>query len=290
MLTALTDRMHLWSDCTQRVWRRSVCVLLSVLHLFFLTLRFVSFRFLSPSPPLHTPTHASPMDQTTGSALPGTPIPSSFTFNSSSFRRSYAEPSSSSSSSSAPSHKPPTSAYLRDDFERQRHQRQNQEIIRLCALKSIQIRQSEAKLSELENENLDLRTALRNAKRKLETNIDKPPSLSPPQHGRERSSAEDGSGIYSTPYLAKQGRAVSPEECSGIDNSRYEEEFDQEQELANQHGRGFKRHRTRSSESSFSSMQFLLSKLDQVQTVFEVTQVHTPFLYRTFTLKEVTPG
>ncbi|KAK3808574.1 MAG: hypothetical protein J3Q66DRAFT_417127 [Benniella sp.] len=207
------------------------------------------------------------MDQTTGSTLPGTPIPSSFTFNSSSFRRSYAEPSS--SSSSAPSHEPPTSAYLGDDFERQRHQRQNQEIIRLCALKSIQIRQSEAKLSELENENLDLRTALRNAKRKLETNIDKPPSLSPPRHGRERPSAEDGSGIYSAPYLAKQGRAVSPDEYSGIDNSRYEEEFDQEQEFANQHGRGFKRNRTRSSEPSFSSKQFLLSKLDQVQTVFQ---------------------
>ncbi|KAG0074344.1 hypothetical protein BGZ93_011016 [Podila epicladia] len=44
--------------------------------------------------------------------------------------------------------------------ERQRHLRQNQEIIRLCSLKSIQARQLQEKMNQLERDNLDLRLAL----------------------------------------------------------------------------------------------------------------------------------
>ncbi|KAG0329687.1 hypothetical protein BG004_002280 [Podila humilis] len=53
-------------------------------------------------------------------------------------------------------------------LERQRHQRQNQEIIRLCSLKSIQARQLQEKLSHLERDNLDLRLALGRKDREVE--------------------------------------------------------------------------------------------------------------------------
>ncbi|KAG0034925.1 hypothetical protein BGZ82_005536 [Podila clonocystis] len=44
--------------------------------------------------------------------------------------------------------------------ERQRHLRQNQEIIRLCSLKSIQARQLQEKINQVERDNLELRLAL----------------------------------------------------------------------------------------------------------------------------------
>jgi hypothetical protein len=53
------------------------------------------------------------------------------------------------------------------DLERQRHLRQNQEIIRLCSLKSIQIRQSEARLSQLESENISLRATMNRMRHEL---------------------------------------------------------------------------------------------------------------------------
>lgn len=54
------------------------------------------------------------------------------------------------------------------ETERQRHLRQNQDIIRLLSLKSIQIRRSEAEISQLERTNLELTVALHRAQRDLQ--------------------------------------------------------------------------------------------------------------------------
>lgn len=60
--------------------------------------------------------------------------------------------------------------------ERQRHLRQNQEIIRLCSLKSIQARQLQDKMNQLERDNLDLRLALSRKDREAKISKDQSPS------------------------------------------------------------------------------------------------------------------
>lgn len=54
------------------------------------------------------------------------------------------------------------------ETERQRHLRQNQDIIRLLSLKSMQIRRSEAEISQLERTNLQLTVALHRAQREMQ--------------------------------------------------------------------------------------------------------------------------
>ena len=54
------------------------------------------------------------------------------------------------------------------ETERQRHLRQNQDIIRLVSLKSLQIRRSEEEISQLERTNLELTVALHRARRELQ--------------------------------------------------------------------------------------------------------------------------
>ncbi|KAK5815357.1 hypothetical protein F5H01DRAFT_345602 [Linnemannia elongata] len=65
-----------------------------------------------------------------------------------------------------PTQRPPCHCDL--ESERQRHLRQNQDIIRLLSLKSIQIRRSDAEISQLERTNLELTVALHRAQRELE--------------------------------------------------------------------------------------------------------------------------
>lgn len=65
-----------------------------------------------------------------------------------------------------PTQRPPCHCDL--ESERQRHLRQNQDIIRLLSLKSIQIRRSDAEISQLERTNLELTVALQRAQRELE--------------------------------------------------------------------------------------------------------------------------
>lgn len=60
--------------------------------------------------------------------------------------------------------------------ERQRHLRQNQEIIRLCSLKSIQARQLQEKMSQLERDNLDLHLALSRKDREARISKSQSPS------------------------------------------------------------------------------------------------------------------
>lgn len=209
------------------------------------------------------------MDRTPGSALPGKPIPPSFTFSSSS---PYHRPYTGTTSSSFP-HESSSSVRPCDyDFERQRHLRQNQEIIRLCTLRSVQIRQSEAKLSELEDENLELRTALRHANRQLDANIDRLPPLPPREHVHETHPAEDGSRTYPNYHPLKRGRVNGSDDCAGIANDRNEQGYGQEQEYGDQYWHN-KRLRTRSSEFPLISKQQLLSKLDQIQAIYRVTQI-----------------
>ncbi|KFH72733.1 hypothetical protein MVEG_03022 [Podila verticillata NRRL 6337] len=68
--------------------------------------------------------------------------------------------------------------------ERQRHLRQNQEIIRLCSLKSIQARQLQDKMNQLERDNLDLRLALSRKDREAKISKDQSPSQN--LYGRSR--------------------------------------------------------------------------------------------------------
>ncbi|KAF9332779.1 hypothetical protein BGZ91_011567 [Linnemannia elongata] len=65
-----------------------------------------------------------------------------------------------------PTQRPPCHCDL--ESERQRHLRQNQDIIRLLSLKSIQIRRSDAEISQLERTNLELTVALHRAQRELQ--------------------------------------------------------------------------------------------------------------------------
>ncbi|KAF9997426.1 hypothetical protein BGZ79_008874 [Entomortierella chlamydospora] len=122
------------------------------------------------------------MSQMQGTIPPLTPIPPSSTFirSTATFAPLLKRPtqkstslsfshSSTSSTVTSLAYNPPSTNPSDYELERQRHLRQNQEIIRLCALKSTQIRQSESKLSQLESENLELRTALRNVEQQLGT-------------------------------------------------------------------------------------------------------------------------
>ncbi|KAG0058206.1 hypothetical protein BGZ89_001473 [Linnemannia elongata] len=65
-----------------------------------------------------------------------------------------------------PTQRPP--CHCDFESERQRHLRQNQDIIRLLSLKSIQIRRSDAEISQLERTNLELIVALHRAQRELQ--------------------------------------------------------------------------------------------------------------------------
>ncbi|KAF9353912.1 hypothetical protein BGX26_008334 [Mortierella sp. AD094] len=140
---------------------------------------FLFFRF-SASPHSILCTHSLAARQMQGAIPPLTPIPPSSTFihPTATFaplsKRGTQKPTSlsfsysSTSSTITPSaYNPPSTNPNDHELERQRHLRQNQEIIRLCALKSTQIRQSETKLSQLESENLELRTALRKVEQQL---------------------------------------------------------------------------------------------------------------------------
>ncbi|KAG0214473.1 hypothetical protein BGX28_001927 [Mortierella sp. GBA30] len=53
------------------------------------------------------------------------------------------------------------------NIERMHYLRQNQDLSRLCSLKSVQVRQIEAKLSKLERENLGMKMALRETEKEL---------------------------------------------------------------------------------------------------------------------------
>ncbi|KAF9302468.1 hypothetical protein BGZ74_005317 [Mortierella antarctica] len=94
--------------------------------------------------------------------------------------------------------------------ERQRHLRQNQEIIRLCSLKSIQARQLQEKMNQLERDNLDLRLALSRKDREARISKNQSPSQS---HHRPNLYSEVGTESFKYPGhsyqspLSGEGRA-----------------------------------------------------------------------------------
>ncbi|KAF9434885.1 hypothetical protein BGZ76_007246 [Entomortierella beljakovae] len=156
-------------------------------------------------------------------------------------------------------------------LERQKHLRQNQEIIRICALKSTQIRQSEARLLQLENENLELRAELQQAKQQVNMTTLTPSiriSSPSPQSNQALTPLErlkrtlDGTRNKNTGEISnKMGQNVE-------DYSQLDDQHDNDQNVCQEPR--IKKARTNSSHSSnLAFNQSLLSKLDQIQIVYQ---------------------
>ncbi|KAG0317875.1 hypothetical protein BGZ97_004750 [Linnemannia gamsii] len=96
------------------------------------------------------------------------------------------------------------------ETERQRHLKQNQDIIRLVALKSIQIRRSEADISQLERANMELTVALHRAKKEQQENSITNPALrhniaySPVITSLQEEWAQLGQTQQAIPHLQRQ--------------------------------------------------------------------------------------
>ncbi|KAF9110322.1 hypothetical protein BGX27_006504 [Mortierella sp. AM989] len=173
------------------------------------------------------------------------------------------------------------------ELERQRHLRQNQEIIRLCALRSTQIRQSETKLSQLENENLELRTTLRRVEQQIGTkSVAQPvelmtlsPHLNTSITSLKRLELNLGRGdvyngkISPEQRLHKQDKEISPESNrenseNGRDCAQYESRHGNDNE--ENEALRVKRHRSHvASDSPLMSKQSLVLKLNQIQLIYQ---------------------
>jgi len=93
-------------------------------------------------------------------------------------------------------------------LERQRLLRQNQEITRLCSLKSIQIRQSETRLSQLESENIGLRATVNKMQRQIEHRASHQRHRSPTSPSHRKTAQSTTVANYSTPQKEDTARAV----------------------------------------------------------------------------------
>ncbi|KAF9203940.1 hypothetical protein BGZ49_005879 [Haplosporangium sp. Z 27] len=193
---------------------------------------------------------------------------------------SFSHASSRSSTSTSSTHNPPSLANLSEhELERQRHLRQNQQIIRLCALRSTQIRQSETKLSQLEDENLELRSALRQVEQKLGTksvirslgfSVSPSPHINGPVTPLERLRLSLSSREVSKTYASTESPHESSERISSPPNRVNGGYIEPESCLWNDsEALQMKRQQTHvTSSASFKSKKSLLSKLNQVQTAY----------------------
>ncbi|GJJ72607.1 hypothetical protein EMPS_04965 [Entomortierella parvispora] len=152
------------------------------------------------------------------------------------------------------------------DPERQRLLRQNQEIIRLCSLKSIQIRQSETRLSQLESENIGLRATVNKMQRRLEdrTSHKRHQSpVSPSLRKRAQSPVITNSGAL---HKEKTARAVGKNPLPADDTFIGAVASDNETVLHTQLSMD-----RMNSGSSTVSRDALLLQLDHIQVIYEVS-------------------
>lgn len=153
-----------------------------------------------------------------------------------------------------------------DNMERQRLLRQNQEIIRLCSLKSIQIRQSETRLSELESENVGLRATLNKVQRQMKHRATHRRHHSPASPFHRKRAQSSGIASINTFQKDNTARAVGKDLSSMDDPVVCAGEASGDIAMIQ---RQLNTIRTDSGSSTVSK-DALLQQLDCIQTIYEV--------------------
>ncbi|KAF9282830.1 hypothetical protein BGZ68_005731 [Mortierella alpina] len=155
-------------------------------------------------------------------------------------------------------------------LEREHYLRQNRDISRLCSLKSAQIRQFEAKLSKLERENLGMRIALREAESglKAKDRMQAASSSSSSSTSVNFSDLQDAdtSAEVIVPKAAQRkatNDAVLLQEVGGHESA------DDDNTDSSDGARRHKRRKLSRRASPFGPKTFLLSKLNQVQAIYQ---------------------
>ena len=156
-------------------------------------------------------------------------------------------------------------------LEREHYLRQNRDISRLCSIKSAQIRQFEAKLSKLERENLGMRIALREAENGLA-------ARDRAQAARLSSASSTSTSLSDLQDADAQGReaeVVIPKPAQGRQTSDAIllgeiESAEDDSCSSSDDTRRRKRRRLSRRASPFGPKTILLSKLNQVQVIYQV--------------------
>ncbi|CAO3569993.1 unnamed protein product [Mortierella alpina] len=157
-------------------------------------------------------------------------------------------------------------------LEREHYLRQNRDISRLCSLKSAQIRQFEAKLSSLERENLGMRIALREAENGLRawSGARAASSSSSSSTSANFSDLQDvdmlGEAEVIVPRPSQEREANDADLLEETDGHEGAED-DCSDNNEDVHRR--KRRKLSRRASPFGPKTFLLSKLDQVQVIYQ---------------------
>ncbi|KAF9961065.1 hypothetical protein BGZ72_005023 [Mortierella alpina] len=157
-------------------------------------------------------------------------------------------------------------------LEREHYLRQNRDISRLCSIKSAQIRQFEAKLSKLERENLGMRIALREAENGLAArDRAQAARLSSSSTSTNLSDSQDADAqgreaevVIPKPAQVTQGRQTSDAILLGENES-----VEDDSSSSSDDTRRRKRRRLSRRASPFGPKTILLSKLNQVQVIYQ---------------------